>query len=207
MSRSRKKRPVKEKILFFVEGTTEKNYFDELFFIYNLRTAKATKIMKGSGDWVDKTASFIKNTPDNRYKSDSETKIYIIFDKDGYDDKRIAKMREKATSLKGIKKASCQVCVSNCSFEVWLLAHYEKMTPKVIESSSIWQKNLKRKLTEHLGEEYVKVESTNTKLIRKILEDDKVYDAINNTQSIAVYSDTNQSTDITSIIKNLIKQQ
>lgn len=207
MSRQRKKRPVKEKILFFVEGTTEKNYFEELFFIHDLHTAKASVIMEGSGDWVDKTARIIKNTHSHRYKSDSGTKIYIIFDKDNYKDEEIAKMREKATSLKGIKKASCQVCVSNCSFEVWLLAHYEKMTPKVIEYSSTWQKNLEQKLTKYLGEKYVKEESTNTKLIKKILANNKVYAAINNTQSIAVYSDTTQSTDINLMIKSLINQQ
>lgn len=206
MSRKRKsdKHKVKGKVLFFVEGTTEKNYFTSFFCKYDIQAARAIRIIKGSGDWVCNTARFIRNTHSDRYKLDSETKIYIIFDKDNYNNNQISEMREEAVSLKDFKKANCEVCVSNCSFEVWLLAHFEEMTPKTISYSRTWQKMLENKLTKYLGVKYVKKESTNYKLVEKIIEENRIYKAIANSKSIAKYSDTNQSTEIQPIIENLL---
>ena len=97
------------------------------------------------------------------------------------------------------KVESCDLVVSNVCFEVWLLAHFQKMTPGLKEKR--W---LNQKLGQYLGEEYIKGDSAQ---IEKILDDDKVFTAIKNTEEISSINCASQSTNIGVIVKRVIEEE
>lgn len=213
---SRKKRHLKvgAKIFFFVEGYTEENYFRKLIQYYKLYTAstkalfndsaKKIKVMDGNGDWVEYTKKIL--TKDPKFRPDSGTRIFIIFDKDQISDKKIDKMLKDAANLT-INGSKCQIGLSNCSFEVWLLAHFQKMTPKPIEFSKRWQEQLEESLGKYLGKKYKKNKIVNNKQMEKILSENKVFEAIKNTEKISKISLDKQSTNIGPIVSDILNNR
>lgn len=194
MSRSRRGRKLKPRILFFVEGETEKAYFDSLAQKYRMTATRTIKILNNSGcDWIDKTKNMISNN--SKLKPDSKTKVFIIFDKNDNTPKEISKMIEKAKNL-NLNNAMCKVGMSNSSFEVWLLAHYQKINSTVKNQNELYQD-----LTKHLKKKYIKA---NRRQIENILKDDKVLDAIRNTEYVANISASKQSTNVGNIINDII---
>ncbi|WP_370561536.1 RloB family protein [Lactiplantibacillus plantarum] len=194
MSRSKKKRPLKPKIVFFVEGDTEKAFFVSLAQHYRLTAAKVIRILNCSGkDWVDKATSMMKNDPN--CKPSVNTQFYIIFDRDNLSQQQIQTMQAKVKRLNctGIK---CNIGISNHNFEVWLLAHF-----KLVTSHSMSPAQLCQELSNCLGQSYQKA---NPVQIEKILSNDKVHNAIANSRSITPFMYAKQSTDIGTIIKNIL---
>lgn len=194
MSRSKQKRKLKPRILFFVEGETEEAFFDSLSQNYGMSAAKTIKILNNSGgDWIDKAKNMMANN--TKLKPDSKTKIFIIFDKNNNTEKEINEMFKKAKKLK-LNNATCKIGFSNSSFEVWLLAHYQKITSTIIS-----QKDLYVALTKYLNQKYVKA---NRRQIENILKDDKVCTAIENTKNVSTVSVSKQSTNIGNIVTEVI---
>lgn len=194
MSRDRKKRQLKPRIFFFVEGKTEKVFFEALSQHYRLAAAKTIKIMDASGlDWVDKASSMMKNDP--RLRPDDHTQVFIIFDKDDFTKQKINQMMKKADRLSQ-KMMTCQLGFSNRSFEVWLLAHYQVMTSR-IESQVV----LNQKLSKVLGTTYIK---GNSRQMEHILADDKVYQAIDHTKKIVTITTEQQAKNIGRIVDTVI---
>jgi len=194
MSRERKSRKLKPKILFFVEGKTEKVFFDALAQHYRLNAAKTVKIIEGSGlDWVDKVKNMLKNNPS--LKTDERTQIYIVFDRDRLSVDAISRMQHKVEKMR--KHISiCELGFSNRSFEVWLLAHYRKITARIED-----QRHLCTELSKYLGYEYIKGSSQQ---MESILKGDKVYQAIANTKAVADIAVDQQSTNIGMIVNAVI---
>lgn len=194
MSRSKQKRKLKPRILFFVEGETEEAFFDSLSQNYGMSAAKTIKILNNSGgDWIDKAKNMMANN--TKLKPDSKTKVFIIFDKNNNTEKEINEMFKKAKKLK-LNNATCKIGFSNSSFEVWLLAHYQKITSTIIS-----QKDLYVALTKYLNQKYVKA---NRRQIENILKDDKVCTAIENTKNVSTVSVSKQSTNIGNIVTEVI---
>lgn len=194
MSRSKKKRPIKPKIVFFVEGDTEKAFFVSLAQHYRLTATKVIHILNCSGtDWVDKATSMMKNNP--KCKPSNNTQFYIIFDRDNLSQQQIQTMQAKVKRLKG-KGIKCNIGISNQNFEVWLLAHF-----KLVTSRSMSPAQLCQELSNCLGHPYKKA---NPVQIEQILNNGKVYDAIANSKSITPFMYAKQSTDIGAIIKNIL---
>ncbi|BDZ30540.1 RloB family protein [Lactiplantibacillus sp. WILCCON 0030] len=194
MSREKRSRKLKPRIFFFVEGKTEKVFFDALSQHYRLIAAKTVKIIDASGsDWVDKVANMMKNNP--KLRPDEKTQVYIIFDRDDLSVEIVSKMQRKAKKM-AIRIADCQLGFSNRSFEVWLLAHYRKMTVRVEDT-----RHLCAELSQFWGYVYVKGDSQQ---MESILKDDKVFQAIDNTQTLTSLSIDKQSTNIGTIVSTVI---
>ncbi|ANN49199.1 hypothetical protein A6F53_08045 [Levilactobacillus brevis] len=201
MSRARKERKLKPKIIFLVEGKSEKVFFEMLAQKYKLTASKVIKILDGTGhDFVDKAKSKLN---DPKLKTDNKTKVFVIFDNDSnlsdIDSEGKNNINELFSKAQKVKKVeSCDLVVSNICFEVWLLAHYQKMTPGI--KSTKW---LNQKLGYYLEDEYIK---GNSSQIEKILDDDKVFEAIKNTEEISSINCACQSTNIGVIVSNVIKE-
>lgn len=194
MSRERKKRKLKPRIFFFVEGKTEKVFFDALSQEYRLLAARTIKIMDNSGkDWVDKAANMMRNNPS--LQPDRNTKIFIIFDKDDLTEAAIAKMKKKSEKL-GKQCLDCKLGISNLSFEVWLLAHFQSITNRIEN-----QMHLNAQLSGYLNADYVK---GNSRQMETIVKDDKVYVAIENASNVSMFSVNRQSTNIGDIVAEVI---
>lgn len=194
MSRSKKKRPIKPKIVFFVEGDTEKAFFISLAQHYRLTATRVIHILNCSGtDWVDKATSMMKNNP--KCKPSDNTQFYIIFDKDNLSQQQIQAMQSKVKRLKG-KRIKCNIGISNHNFEVWLLAHF-----KLVTSHSMSSVQLYHELSKCLGQPYKKADPVQ---IEQILSNDKVHNAIANSKTITPFMYNSQSTDIGTVITNIL---
>lgn len=194
MSREKRNRKLKPRIIFFVEGKSEKVFFESLSQHYRLNAAKTVKIIDGSGaDWVDKVHNMMKNNP--RLRPDERTLVYIIFDRDRLSIEVINKMRQKARKL-ARRLSDCQIGFSNLSFELWLLAHYRKVTVRVED-----ERHLCAALSEFLGAEYIK---GNGQQMESIIKDDKVFQAVANTKNLTAISVDQASTNIGTIVSAVI---
>lgn len=187
MARNRGGKIEKQKVFIFVEGETEQKYFDFLRQKLRLHNVKIkTIVLNNSGQtWIEKAKRFIKN--DSKLKIDSATKLFVVFDKDEISASGIEKMLKKA------KEESFEVGFSNTSFEVWLLAHFEEMTPKLLSKEI-----LKKKLGNHLKNEYIKADTSQLETIINNFEK-----AVKNTSQIAEINFEYQSTTIGSLISKI----
>lgn len=196
MSRQRQKNKafLRPKIYFFVEGQTEREYLTLLKQSYKLSAATIVNMMDNAGaDWIDKTNSKLK-----KEKMDpAKTSVYVVFDLNDSSPTDIKQMVVKATR-KQDTYADYGIGFSNHSFEVWLLAHYEQLT-RGLQT----QENLTKKLTKYLGNPYKKGD---TSQLRKILADDKVYQAIANAKRIEALDAERQSTTMGPIITSIFQR-
>lgn len=195
MSRDRKRIKIKPHILFLVEGETEEIFFKQLSQKYKLTASKTIKIMNNSGsNWIDKAKLKIKN--DCKLTINNKTKIYIIFDSNNDNAKKIISMINYGNKL-DFNGAKCKVGFSNVSFEVWLLAHFQKMN-----KSKKSERNLYKELSKELN---IKYKKGDPKQMEKIISKNKVMNAIDNSKSIRNFSIDFQSTNIGEIIKEIIE--
>lgn len=148
MVRVSKKRVVKKKIFIFVEGETEQKYFEFLRQKLRLSNVKIKiGVLNSTGrTWIEKAKKVMKNDPN--FKPDKSTEIFVIFDKDAVSFEEYNKMVKEA------KKENIHLGFSNLMFEVWLLAHFEKISPRVLSKTS-----LMNKLSKYLSEPYKKANS------------------------------------------------
>lgn len=194
MSRSKRNIKPKPLILFLVEGETEKSFFNKLSQNYRLTSAKTIKILNNSGsNWIEKAKLMIQN--DNKLQINQDTKIFIIFDKNNDSDNKIQEMLTAGNKL-NINGSSCKVGFSNSCFEVWLLAHYERVTCSLTKDSELY-----KKLSNYLNADYKK---GNPKQMAKIVSNNKVFNAIQNSKEIKRFSSGYQSTNIGEIVNDII---
>ena len=188
MARIRKGKKEKRKIFILVEGETEQKYFDFLRQKLRLSNVKIkTVVLENSGQtWVEKAKRMIQNDPS--YKRDSTTEVFVVFDKDEFSNIELEKMFKKAID------EAFEIGFSNKSFEVWLLAHFEKVTSRVLSKTT-----LKNKLGNYLETQYVKADSDQ---LEKIV---KNYDvAISNSKGICYVDFNHQSTNIGELILKIM---
>lgn len=195
MVRERRNLKVKPRLLFLVEGETEKVFFDTLAQEYRLTAARSIKVLGSSGkDWIEKAQNILLKNKD--FKPDNQSRVFIIFDHDDLKETDIEHMINfNGTSIGGAK---VEIGFSNKSFEVWILAHYEKMSDTIVSNKTIL-----KKLEEYLGTPYIKADSKQMKLI---VSDNKVLNAIENVSSISGFSYENQATNIGIIVDSVLKK-
>lgn len=204
MSRKKKNNGIYKKsqnnYILFVEGYTEVNYFGALFQLYRISFAKVIKVQGRGKNWVEKAENYLKYNHD-RLNYDSNTKVYVIFDKDNISCSQINTMQKIIN-----KKKRWQLGISNCSFEVWLLAHFTPLSPRTISVSKIYQMKLEKRLSKYLKEKYSKNKRENAKQIQKILNSNvkTVNQAIANVSSIGQFKQNCISTDVGKIVYDII---
>ena len=132
-------------IYIFVEGKkTEPEYFvlfKQKFSIQDFRIFKEDG--KSGNALLEKAKSRIKL--DNL---DPSATKYIVFDKDALTDKLLSDV------FKNAKREGYKIGFSNLNFEVWLLAHFEKLTKRPTDLND--KTMLETKLTRNLNQSYKK---------------------------------------------------
>ena len=96
MARVKKERPLKKLIAIFVEGPTEKDYFEQLKQQKHLGGATAVRIdtLSGSGDYVDKAEKQIKSSP--LFRKRNVTQKVLVYDANHASEKVLQSLFEKA---------------------------------------------------------------------------------------------------------------
>ncbi|QED60855.1 RloB domain-containing protein [Enterococcus durans] len=158
MGRKSKNKPLRKEIRIYCEGKTEKIYFDLLKQKYRLPNIKVkTKGELGqSVELVNHVLRSLNKMSANEKKKIE--KILVVFDKDDDSWESI----EKAYAL--AKQNNIGICFSNECFELWLLAHFEK-----IQKEKRWtRKLLYLKLTQILEVRSYEDEKANKTIIQRI---------------------------------------
>lgn len=187
MARQKKKRPSKKMVYIFVEGVTEKTYFDALRQKLRLTSVKMEilKLDNAGCNWVEKSLNQMRNNPN--YRRDSNTEVFVVFDKD-----QLKKAQfENMLSLAKINDIS--IIFSNISFELWLLAHFEPIT-----TANYSLRKTIEKLSQHLSEKYIKA---NVKQIDRLI--DNYSSAIFNTNTVLNVTYDKQGTNVAKMINKL----
>ena len=187
MARSRKGKKGKRRVFLLVEGKTEQKYFESLCQKLRLSNVRIRAVvLKNSGEnWIDKAKNLLKN--DHKLGYDKKAEVFIIFDKDEYESEKLNKM------FKDAQKENFQIGFSNVAFEVWLLAHFEQLTPRLLTTSK-----LKEKLGKHLSHNYKKTDSSQ---LEKIVENYET--AITNADRVSMIDFKYQCTNIGSVIRKI----
>ena len=187
MVRTKETRRLKHSALIFVEGETEQKYFEALKKKLRIMNAsiKVMKINNAGKDWIDKAANEIRNSAD--IKRLSGDPVFVIFDKNDHNEADLTAMWIKAEEM------GYQIGFSNEAFEVWLIAHFEKITSAIMN-----EQVRKNKLFKHLGTSYAKA---NSKQIEQLVG---LYErAIENTATISDDDFHHQCTSVGHVIKML----
>lgn len=187
MARQKKKRPSKKMVYIFVEGVTEKTYFDALRQKLRLTSVKMEilKLDNAGCNWVEKSLNQMRNNPN--YRRDSNTEVFVVFDKDQL------KKAQFETMLSLAKINDISIIFSNISFELWLLAHFEPIT-----TANYSLRKTIEKLNQHLSEKYIKA---NVKQIDRLI--DNYSSAILNTNTVLNVTYDNQGTNVAKMINKL----
>ena len=92
--------------------------------------------------------------------------VWVVFDKDDYSDEQFDS---------AIKNCNYNVAWSNPNFEIWLLAHFKKIT-RYVSKNDVLQELSKEFQKNELGE-YIK---NDTNIFEKVTSQEKIHTAINN---------------------------
>lgn len=178
MSRSSRGRIVKSSIFIVTEGETEERYFYEFKQHYRCSGIQIKKIKPCSQEIVNNAKRQYEDFKSRKKRFN--IRLVIIIDKDELSEDQFNSVCFQA------EQDNIELVLSNKSFEVWLLAHFEPVSASVLSIST-----LKSKLTNHLGCEYKK---GNQGQIKKILKNYE--NAIENTTAISQISYKTQCTNV-----------
>ena len=122
---------------------------------------------------------------------------YIIIDRDNLTSSEYQKIQREIN-----QNDDTRLVFSNVAIEVWLLAYYQQMTSRPVDSSADNDRNI-RELSRHLGEEYQKGNSIQ---IDKIINsaEHPIDTANNNTSSIRELCFDRQCTNVGIFLQELI---
>ncbi|TKI46916.1 RloB family protein [Bacillus mycoides] len=135
--RGNKKKDIKKTIYIFCEGTeTEVHYLNAIK--QQMRAATVKVKVSGVGRSSEELLKYAINCT-KRINDIQGT--WIVYDKDAISAKDILTTESRA------KKENINVAFTNCSFEVWLLLHYEALnTHSICDKKVVY-----RKLENHLS--------------------------------------------------------
>lgn len=172
-------------IVIYVEGKSELKYFRHLQQVLRLYHVQFKCFGGFDANIVKTVEQELQKQPE---LNGQEVAVFIVFDLDVCKESQYNKICESA------KKRNYHVYTSRPSFEIWLLAHHELVTP-----SPMSNKEIQRKLAVHWNSEFSK---THPK-ITEISEDYEV--AIENVKGIKEldFARNLNYTDLDDLIKEL----
>ena len=179
------RKELKEGIYIFVEGESEERYFERLKKHLNLPRIKTFKMDDSGISLLRK--SKLKMNNDARLVAINQQN-YLVFDKDNMKNDEFNEVQMLA------EKENFTIGFSNIAFEVWLLAHFEKVTKGQMSNDM-----LKKKLSGHLKQEYKKADS---KQIEKMIASYK--QAIKNAEGVNEIDFDYQCTTVGAMIKDIL---
>lgn len=182
MSREPKGKQAKKVFYIITEGETEKRYILKFKQMFRCSAVNIEKINPCGKQIINRAISYWKG----KRIYDKELKG-IIIDKDALTEAEFNGILNDATS-KGIK-----VFFSNCTFEVWLLAHFEPITRRILSTVT-----LKEKLSRYLSQEYKKGDVGQLSKIAKYFDQ-----AVENTKDVCEVSYHTQCTNVGKLCQSL----
>lgn len=156
--RESQKRPLNKSsaIVIFTEGKSEKLYFEKLNQKYKAKIqVKISQETRQGLDLVEEAEKLLSNQRNKKFQAIKVEKVYIIFDKDDLKIEDLQKAKQKADKL------AYTIGLSNESFELWFLLHFESVDSKLVRNQ------LKKRLTSNLQRTYHK---TDDKMITDLVD-------------------------------------
>lgn len=195
MARQSKSRVKQLKNLLIVDGETEEVYFKNILQRYNMSAKDVKLVAPSGGNAVTSALSEAHSFKIAMRKQYSN--YYIIIDRDYLSRDEFERIRREADQRQNVT-----LIFSNVSFEVWLLAYYQRMTDRPVDADAdnAWYR---RELSNCLGEPYKKGYSVQ---LDKIISSAKhpIETAFNNTSAIQELSYYNQCTNVGPFLRQLV---
>ena len=195
MARQSKSKVKQLKNLLIVDGDTEERYFKNILQRYNMSAKDVKRVAPSGGQAVSAGMSEARSFETAMRKQYSN--YYIIIDRDNISRAEFERIRREANQMQNV-----ELIFSNVSFEVWLLAHYQRMTdrPVAANADNAWYR---RELSNCLGEPYKKGHSAQLDKIISSAEH-PIETAFNNTSAIQELSYDNQCTNVGPFLRQLV---
>lgn len=195
MARQSKSKVKQLKNLLIVDGDTEERYFKNILQRYNMSAKDVKRVAPSGGQAVSfgmNEANSFETAMRKQYSN-----YYIIIDRDNISRAEFEHIRREADQRQNVT-----LIFSNVSFEVWLLAHYQRMTDRPVDANvdNAWYRQV---LSICLNEHYKK---SNSAQLDKIISSAKhpIETAFNNTSAIQKLSYDNQCTNVGPFLRQLV---
>ena len=195
MARQSKSRDKQLKNLLIVDGETEEVYFKNILQRYKMSAKDVKRVAPSGGQAVSfgmNEANSFETAMRKQYSN-----YYIIIDRDNISRAEFEHIRREADQRQNVT-----LIFSNVSFEVWLLAHYQRMTDRPVDANvdNAWYRQV---LSICLNEHYKK---SNSAQLDKIISSAKhpIETAFNNTSAIQKLSYDNQCTNVGPFLRQLV---
>ena len=195
MARQSKSKVKQLKNLLIVDGDTEERYFKNILQRYNMSAKDVKRVAPRGGQAVSfgmNEANSFETAMRKQYSN-----YYIIIDRDNISRAEFEHIRREADQRQNVT-----LIFSNVSFEVWLLAHYQRMTDRPVDANvdNAWYRQV---LSICLNEHYKK---SNSAQLDKIISSAKhpIETAFNNTSAIQKLSYDNQCTNVGPFLRQLV---
>lgn len=138
MARQSKRKVKQLKNLLIVDGETEEVYFKNILQRYKMSAKDVKRVTPSGGQAVSSGMSEAHSFETAMRKQYSN--YYIIIDRDNISRDEFERIRREANQRQNVT-----LIFSNVSFEVWLLAYYQRMTSRPVDASTdndIYKQNL-----------------------------------------------------------------
>lgn len=193
-------RPSKNKIkqlknLLIVDGDTEERYFKNILQRYNMSAKDVKKVSPSGGQAISSGMSEARSFEKAMRKQ--YLNYYIIIDRDYLSRDEFERIRCEANQRQNVT-----LIFSNVAFEVWLLAHYQRMTSRPVDADAD-NARYRRELSNCLDEPYKKGYSVQLDKIISSAEH-PIDTAFNNTSAIQKLSYDNQCTNVGPFLRQLV---
>jgi hypothetical protein len=158
--------PVRRRILIVGEGKeTEPNYFRAFAKEHGARCGFCL-VVKGAGGYspehcINRALQELKSA---KHRGQGYDEVWCVFDVES-----VAKAASLAKALAAARKSGIRTCLSNPSFEVWLIAHFERTSKSFIDAGAAEQ-HLDGHWHKACGQPYDKADSRVYERVRAFTE-------------------------------------
>ena len=180
MARQSKSRVKQLKNLLIVDGDTEERYFKNILQRYNMSAKDVKQVAPSGGNAV----------------------IFALSEAHSFESAMRKRYEFECIRREANQSQNVELIFSNVSFEVWLLAHYQKMTDRPIDADAD-NARYRRELSNCLNEPYKKGNSVQLDRIISSAEH-PIETAFNNTSAIQELSYDNQCTNVGPFLRQLV---
>lgn len=195
MARRSKSKVKQLKNLLIVDGDTEEVYFKNILQRYNMSAKDVKRVAPSGGNAVTSALSEAHNFESAMQKQYEN--YYIIIDRDYISKDEFERIRREANQSQNV-----ELIFSNVSFEVWLLAHYQKMTARPVDADED-NTRYRRELSNCLDEPYKKGYSVQLDKIISSAEH-PIDTAFSNTSAIQELDYDYQCTNVGPFLRQLV---
>lgn len=195
MARQSKRKVKQLKNLLIVDGDTEEVYFKNILQRYNMSGKDVKRIAPSGGNAVTSALSEAHNFESAMRKQYEN--YYIIIDRDYLSKDEFEHIRREAN-----QKQNVELIFSNVAFEVWLLAHYQRMTSRPVDANADNDRH-RHELSNYLNVPYKKGSSVQLDKIISSAEH-PIDTAFNNTSAIQELDYDYQCTNVGPFLRQLV---